>query len=47
MKIEKMIAANRADCNGCEACANICPRNAIAMIRDTEGFAYPQLARRA
>ncbi len=43
MKIEKMIAANRADCSGCEACANICPRNAIAMIRDPEGFAYPQI----
>ena len=43
MKIEEMISANRADCSGCEACANICPKNAITMIRDAEGFAYPQI----
>lgn len=43
MKIEEMIAANRADCNGCEACANICPLNAIEMCRDEEGFAYPKI----
>ena len=41
--IENMIAVNRADCSGCEACANICPKNAIKMIRDAEGFAYPQI----
>jgi len=40
MKIEEMIAADRADCSGCEACANICPKNAITMTRDAEGFAY-------
>lgn len=43
MKIEEMIAANRADCSGCEACANICPKNAIVMTRDAEGFAYPKI----
>ena len=43
MTIEEMIAANRADCNGCEACANICPKNAIKMVRDAEGFAYPNI----
>lgn len=43
MKIEEMIAAKRADCNGCEACANACPQNVITMIRDTEGFAYPEI----
>ena len=43
MKIEEMIAANRADCSGCEACANICPKNAIEMTRDAEGFAYPKI----
>ena len=43
MTIEEMIVANRADCNGCEACANICPKNAIKMIRDAEGFAYPNI----
>ena len=43
MKIEEMIVANRADCSGCEACANICPKNAITMTRDAEGFAYPKI----
>ena len=42
MKIEEL---NRADCTGCEACANICPRNAIVMRRDAEGFAYPKIRR--
>lgn len=43
MKIEKMIAANRANCTGCEACANVCPRSAIKMIRYGEGFLYPKI----
>ncbi len=43
MKIEEMIIAKRADCCGCEACANICPKNAIVMTRDAEGFAYPKI----
>ena len=43
MRIEEMIAANRADCSGCESCANICPENAITMTRDATGFAYPKI----
>ena len=43
MKIEDMISNNRADCSGCSACANICPKNCISMERDAEGFAYPQI----
>ena len=43
MKIEEMIVAKRADCCGCEACANVCPKNAITMTRDAEGFAYPKI----
>ena len=43
MKIEEMIAKNRADCSGCAACANICPLNAIEMTRDAEGFSYPKI----
>lgn len=45
MKIEEMIFGKRADCSGCEACANACPRNAITMRRDAEGFAYPTINR--
>ena len=43
MKIEEMITADRADCSGCAACANVCPKSAIEMIFDAEGFAYPKI----
>ena len=43
MKIEEMIAKKNSDCCGCEACKNICPKNAISMARDAEGFAYPKI----
>ena len=33
--------ADRSHCTGCTACASICPRDAITMKRDLEGFAYP------
>jgi len=32
---------NKSDCNGCMACYNICPTNAINMKSDIEGFWYP------
>lgn len=35
--------AGYTDCTGCTACASGCPQNAITMIRDKEGFAYPQI----
>ncbi len=28
-------------CTGCTTCVNICPKNAIAMIEDSEGFKHP------
>lgn len=30
-------------CYGCGACAAVCPKNAISMRRDREGFFYPTL----
>ncbi len=30
-------------CCGCSACDNICPKNCITMIDDSEGFLYPQV----
>ncbi|MFR9500311.1 MAG: Coenzyme F420 hydrogenase/dehydrogenase, beta subunit C-terminal domain [Rikenellaceae bacterium] len=30
-------------CCGCEACAQICPVAAIELVRDSEGFLYPQV----
>lgn len=32
---------NKSECTGCTACACICPKNAIEMIADEEGFKYP------
>lgn len=36
---------NKSMCVGCNACKNICPRNAINMIEDEEGFLYPKVNR--
>ena len=33
--------AERSRCTGCTACAAGCPKDAITMERDREGFAYP------
>lgn len=33
----------KEDCCGCTACANICPRDAVVMKPDEEGFLYPQV----
>ncbi len=30
-------------CSGCTACKSICPKNAIEMVRDEEGFLYPKV----
>ena len=34
---------NKIDCCGCWACVNICPRKAIVMLEDEEGFFYPKI----
>ena len=31
----------KEDCCGCTACYAICPRGAISMVEDDEGFLYP------
>ena len=36
-----MIRTERNKCTGCHACAVCCPKNAIKMTYDDEGFAYP------
>ena len=32
---------NRETCCGCSACMAICPKEAITMLPDEEGFLYP------
>ena len=34
---------NKSQCSGCTACIVKCPKNAIKMIVDEEGFRYPQI----
>lgn len=34
---------DKIQCSGCYACKNICPKNCIAMVSDTEGFWYPKV----
>lgn len=31
----------KEECCGCTACYAICPREAIRMVEDEEGFEYP------
>ena len=34
---------NKNNCFGCEACVQICPKGAISMVEDEEGFRYPKI----
>ena len=36
---------DKKDCSGCNACKNICPKNAIEMVNDEKGFRYPRVNR--
>lgn len=33
----------KENCCGCTACYAICPKGAILMVEDEEGFEYPQV----
>ncbi len=35
------LLADQTHCTGCSACAAVCPRDAISMVRDKEGFPFP------
>lgn len=37
------VYSEKESCSGCTACMNVCPKNAIEMIADDEGFLYPQI----
>lgn len=40
--MEKIVLySDKRKCCGCTACKNICPKNAITMCCDEEGFLYP------
>lgn len=41
---EKYIKITDKDsCTGCTACKSICPKDAIEMVKDEEGFLYPKV----
>ena len=40
---KKITLASTETCTGCGACANICPKDAIKMYPDKEGFIQPQI----
>ena len=37
--------ASPFNCTGCASCVNICPKNAISMKEDNEGFLFPEIDR--
>lgn len=41
--MKKIDTLEKKDCSGCMACMNICPKNAIIMKEDKNGFKYPKI----
>ena len=37
------VRSNKAECTGCGACVSVCPKAAITMQMDEEGFLYPEV----
>lgn len=46
MKDIPQLYYRKEECCGCTACASICPKGAILMERDYEGFEYPRIEER-
>lgn len=42
-KLVPTLFTRKEECCGCSACYAICPKNAILMKEDEEGFEYPQI----
>ena len=43
MKQIPVLYERREDCCGCSACYAICPKSAVTMKEDEEGFDYPMI----
>lgn len=41
MKEYPVLYNKKEECCGCTACYSICPKEAISMVEDEEGFEYP------
>ena len=42
-KIKYIEISDKSECCGCTACKSICPKDAIKMQEDEEGFLYPKI----
>lgn len=42
-KVIPILYERKKDCCGCTACLAICPKQAIEMVEDEEGFEYPKI----
>ena len=38
-----ILFTRKEECCGCSACYSVCPKNAIKMEEDNEGFEYPTI----
>lgn len=43
MREAPVLFHDEKECCGCSACYAICPQNAIAMVKNDEGFEYPRI----
>lgn len=43
MKEIPVLFVKKEECCGCSACYAVCPRGAIVMKEDEEGFEYPMI----
>ena len=41
--MQKINWISKNNCTGCEACANVCPVNAITLRLGEDGFSYPNI----
>jgi coenzyme F420-reducing hydrogenase beta subunit len=41
-----VLYVKKENCSGCTACVNVCPNNAIRMVKNETGFWYPRIDKR-